>query len=164
MFYLLNTFDDIVYRLGQKVHWSNQYHHKWYHKLESDLKSLHLTTRHMTLKVHVISTRFLIGWRHILHLIGPQNLHRLTTNDNPATCKPEARISFANLFSLHIFLQYFKNTNDPTVLRNFIAYIGTWGNYFNMGNWGKLWEFMGNLGASDFIVWKPLNVFWTGSY
>ena len=96
---------------------------------------------------------------HILNLIDPQNLHRLTTKDKPATCKPDARISFANLFSLHIFLQNFKNTDDPMVLRNFIASIGTWGNYFNMGHWGKLWELMGNLGASDFIVWKPLNVF-----
>lgn len=67
----------------------------------------------MRLKVHVI--QYIIhyiwlftlsqrsDWRApILHLIG-QNLHRLTTRDKPATCNPDARISFANLFSLHIF-------------------------------------------------------------
>ena len=36
------------------------------------------------------------------------NLHRLTTSDKPATCNPDARISFANLFSLHIFCNFSK--------------------------------------------------------
>ena len=69
---------------------------------------LHLKITRMRLKVHVIVTDIRplsqgSDWlTPIPHLIG-QNLHRLTTSDKPATCNPDTRISFANLFSLHIF-------------------------------------------------------------